>query len=187
MQKVTNLSPVFHDPVYLGIGGNLLLAGFESVKAGCLAGLGRLAELPEIRLVAVSPWYSTAPVLRDANSRQAQHAQQNWYSNAVAHISTRLTPEALLAAIHRVEGEFGRVRGPDTQDAPRGLDMDIIDFAGLVREIPPPILPHPRMAGRGFVLAPLADLNPHWRHPITGRGVSDLLAEVSPAQKYQRA
>lgn len=171
------------DPVYLGIGGNVVLAGFASVVAGCMAGVGRLVAQPGIRLVAVSPWYKTAPVLREAHA-QKQAQTQDWYSNAVVHISTTLTPPELLAAIHQTEMHFGRVRSEAEVDAPRGIDIDIIDFGGVVREANP-ILPHPRMAERGFVLAPLADLAPDWRHPMSGRGVRELLAEVSPQQKFK--
>ena len=172
------------DQVYLGIGGNVVLAGFASVKDGCLAGLGRLTAHPSIRLVAVSPWYKTAPVLREGQAPK-QNQTQDWYSNAVVHISTALTPPELLAAIHQTEVHFGRVRKAAEVDAPRGIDIDIIDFAGVVREADP-ILPHPRMAERGFVLAPLADLAPDWRHPVTGWGVRELLAEVAPQQKFQQ-
>ena len=68
-------------------------------------------------------------------------------------------------------------------NAPRTLDIDILDYNGLV-ESGPPELPHPRIAGRGFVLVPLAQIAPQWRHPVSGKTVGELMAELSPAQRH---
>src|SRR5438128_1055512 len=93
--------------------------------------------------------------------------RQPRYVNAVAAIATALDPEALLAALLALETRLGRVRGAGNvqPNAPRTIDLDLIDYDGLVRAAPPPVLPHPRMAARGFVLLPLADVSPDWRHP----------------------
>jgi len=85
-----------------------------------------------------------------------------------------LTPPELMAALHAVEAEFGRKRrGPN---APRTLDLDLIDYRGHA-ESPPgsPVLPHPRATARAFVLAPLLDVAPDWRDPVTGASGRDLL------------
>ncbi len=72
-----------------------------------------------------------------------------------------------------METDFGRMRS--APNAPRTLDIDLLDHDGRVtRE--GLVLPHPRIAERGFVLAPLAEIAPDWRHPVTGLGVDDLLA-----------
>jgi 2-amino-4-hydroxy-6-hydroxymethyldihydropteridine diphosphokinase len=98
------------------------------------------------------------------------------FENAVAEISWSGTPRALLAAVKRIERELGRVeRG---RDAPREIDLDILDFGGIVRNAPDPVLPHPRMEQRRFVLAPLAEIAPEWRHPISGERAKDLLAKL---------
>jgi 2-amino-4-hydroxy-6-hydroxymethyldihydropteridine diphosphokinase len=101
------------------------------------------------------------------------------FINAVVEVKTGLTPAALLALLHEVERFFGRKRS--VPNAPRTLDLDIIDYDGRV-ESGPPILPHPRMHDRLFVLCPLREIAPEWRHPVTGRSVSELIAVVPPSR-----
>jgi 2-amino-4-hydroxy-6-hydroxymethyldihydropteridine diphosphokinase len=81
----------------------------------------------------------------------------------------------VLAGIERDFGRERRVRW-----APRTLDLDILDFAGLVAAAPL-CLPHPRLHERAFVLAPLAEIAPHWRHPMLGLEAHDLLAGLADA------
>ena len=76
------------------------------------------------------------------------------------------SPGSLLAAVKEVERRGGRV--PTFRNGPREIDVDILDLRGLVETERDPILPHPRMAGRRFVLAPLAEIAPGWKHPVTG-------------------
>jgi 2-amino-4-hydroxy-6-hydroxymethyldihydropteridine diphosphokinase len=98
------------------------------------------------------------------------------FVNAVAAVETTLPPDALLKLLHKIEDAFGRRRGE--RNAPRTLDLDLLDYDGRVEE-GPPRLPHPRMSERGFVLVPLADIAPQWRHPVSGRTVQSLIAELS--------
>ena len=100
------------------------------------------------------------------------------FINAVASVRTELTPADLLRVLHEIEDAFGRQRG--RRNAPRTLDLDLIDYDGRV-EPGPPELPHPRMASRAFVLLPLRDVAPDWRHPSSGRTVSELIAEAPSA------
>ncbi len=96
------------------------------------------------------------------------------YTNAVAQVRTALSASALLAELHRVEAALGRERR--AVNAPRPLDLDLIDYDGQVGSGPDgPILPHPRAHERAFVLAPLLDVAPDWRHPMTGETARDLL------------
>jgi 2-amino-4-hydroxy-6-hydroxymethyldihydropteridine diphosphokinase len=135
--------------------------------AQCEAALGKLAEAG-VTVIARSRWYESAPV---------PAADQPRYVNGVVAVRTEQGPSALLATLHSVERSLGRVRG--AANAARTIDLDLLDYDGLVRgEDEPPVLPHPRMVGRGFVLRPLADVMPAWRHPVTGRSVGELLAEL---------
>lgn len=97
------------------------------------------------------------------------------FINAVAGIATNLQPFALLGLLHDVETAYGRKRS--AANAPRTLDIDLIDYGGRV-ERGPVELPHPRMTDRRFVLEPLAEVAPGWRHPVTGQTVEALLAAL---------
>jgi 2-amino-4-hydroxy-6-hydroxymethyldihydropteridine diphosphokinase len=123
---------------------------------------------------AVSKFYAT-PAWPDPNDPP--------YVNAVAHVETALSPPALLATLHNVETVFGRRRSE--RNAPRTLDLDLLDYEGRIGPGPPE-LPHPRMANRGFVLIPLYDVAPDWRHPVTGRSVQSLIADLPQEQRKVR-
>ena len=116
--------------------------------------------------VEVSPFYRSA-AWPDPSDPE--------FVNAVALVATAMEPAELVSALHRIEARFGRRRG--MRNAPRTLDLDLVDYDGRV-EGGPPVLPHPRMVARAFVLAPLKDIAPGWRHPVSGRSVEELLAAL---------
>lgn len=99
------------------------------------------------------------------------------FVNGVALVRTELAPGAALAALHDLERAFGRRRA--LPNAPRTLDLDLIAHGGRVLEGPHLILPHPRAAERLFVMGPLAEIAPGWRHPSSGRTAADLAATAS--------
>jgi 2-amino-4-hydroxy-6-hydroxymethyldihydropteridine diphosphokinase len=101
--------------------------------------------------------------------------------NAVAIVDTTLSPSELLQTMLDVERLFGRIRG--RPNAARTLDLDLLDYDGRV-EKGPPILPHPRIEKRGFVLVPLSDIEPHWRHPVSGKSVGDLLSALPLRERH---
>lgn len=86
------------------------------------------------------------------------------------------TPRRLLAALHRVEARHGRVRR--VPNAARTLDLDLLTFDRVVVPGGRPTLPHPRMMERAFVLAPLLEVAPEWRHPVSGQRASAALARL---------
>jgi 2-amino-4-hydroxy-6-hydroxymethyldihydropteridine diphosphokinase len=105
------------------------------------------------------------------------------YVNAVVAVTTPLPPGELLAALHRIEAAFGRVR--TVRNAARRIDLDLLAYHDLVDEVGPPILPHPRLAERAFVLCPLSDVAPGWTDPRSGRTVEELLRALPPGQSIR--
>ncbi|UCC73528.1 MAG: 2-amino-4-hydroxy-6-hydroxymethyldihydropteridine diphosphokinase [Gemmatimonadota bacterium] len=119
----------------------------------------------EIRLDRISSIYETQPVgVKD----------QPWFLNLVCAGATRLKPGALLEFIHEVEDECDRVRS-EQRFGPRTLDIDILTYDDRVIERDDLVIPHPRMHERRFVLEPLAEIVPEWRHPIEGKTAKELL------------
>ncbi|MBM3525214.1 MAG: 2-amino-4-hydroxy-6-hydroxymethyldihydropteridine diphosphokinase, partial [Alphaproteobacteria bacterium] len=102
------------------------------------------------------------------------------FVNGVVRLGTSLPPHALLLKLHEVELALGRVRG--RRNAPRAIDLDLIDHDGAVIAEEGLVLPHPRLATRAFVLLPLADVAPDWRHPVTGQAVSALIERLGRDQ-----
>ena len=113
---------------------------------------------------------------------------QKKYHNAVIEIASHLPPEALLKRLHAIERMAGRRRSVRWRS--RGLDLDILDWNGVIRGrvfeggrgggYLPLVLPHPGIASRPFVLLPLSHIAPRWHHPRTGLGALQML-RVLPA------
>jgi 2-amino-4-hydroxy-6-hydroxymethyldihydropteridine diphosphokinase len=151
------------DPVeaYIALGANLGNPVHQIEQA-----LMELAELPGTRLLSRSAPYLSQPV---------GYAEQPDYVNAVARLSTALTPRTLLDALLDIERRHGRER--TFRNAPRTLDLDILLYDALIMDEPGLHLPHPRLHERAFVLLPLAEIAPDIQVPGRGR-VDHLLASV---------
>jgi 2-amino-4-hydroxy-6-hydroxymethyldihydropteridine diphosphokinase len=158
--------------ILLGLGANLPspagppLATLEAALAAFTAS--------GVTIAARSRWYRTAPV---------PVSDQPWFINGVARVETSLEPLELLKLLQKIERQFGRRRG--VRNEARTLDLDIIDYDGRVEETSSLVLPHPRMHERGFVLLPLAEIAPGWRHPRLGETVSALISALPTSQKAE--
>jgi 2-amino-4-hydroxy-6-hydroxymethyldihydropteridine diphosphokinase len=154
------------EAVIVALGGNLALEG-QAVQAVLELAAGRLAGAG-LRPLKRSGWWRSA-----AWPDPTQPA----YLNAVAWVETALEPGAVLAALLEIESAFGRRRS--VPNAPRTLDLDLIAYGRRVIAEPGLILPHPRAADRLFVMGPLAEIAPDWRHPVTGQTAAALAATAT--------
>lgn len=147
-------------PAYIGVGSNL-----GEPRAQVLAAFESLAALPRTKLTARSRLYRTRPF---------GPVQQGDFINAVAKLDTQLGALELLDGIRGIEAAAGRVR--DARWGPRTLDLDLLVFGNERIDSPELTVPHPGIAGRGFVLAPLSDVAPGLDVPGAGRVESLLRA-----------
>ena len=168
--------------ILVALGANLSDSKIGSPLDACERALERLSA----RGVAVnnrSRWYRSAPVPRSA---------QPDFVNGVASVSSDLSPTGLLAILQEIETELGRMR--DLVDQARVIDLDLLAHGDQVIGWPDSasmggnsdqdpsgnlIVPHPRLHLRAFVLMPLRDVAPHWRHPVTGQDIETMMKAIS--------
>ncbi len=151
-------------PVYLSLGSNLGDRMSNLEKA-----LEFLGE--RLAIATVSPVYDTAP---QGNKDQSR------FLNLACEVRTRLSPEQVLALAKVIEMKLGRPRG--TSNFPRPIDIDILFYGSQVVNTADLVIPHPRLTERAFVLVPLARIAPDFIHPVSGKSVKNLLAEVTDDQ-----
>jgi 2-amino-4-hydroxy-6-hydroxymethyldihydropteridine diphosphokinase len=148
--------------VLIGLGSNQ----GDSVQI-CLAAIQRLADHPQVKLVKRSSFYRTAPLL---------FTDQPWFINSVVLCETDLRPKELLALIHQIERDFGRIR--QARWGPRTLDLDLLAFGDHHLDLASLTIPHPRLHQRRFVLEPLLEIDPDWVHPTLKVGARELLMRI---------
>ncbi len=146
--------------------GSNLPGRFGSIDALLDAALDALGAAGLEVAKASSSWASAA--WPDASAPE--------FRNRVALVATDLDAGAALAVLLEIERRFGRER--TELNAPRTLDLDLIDHDGRVLAGPGLILPHPRAHERLFVMGPLAEIAPAWRHPVLARTAATLAAEA---------
>ena len=147
--------------VVLGLGSNL--GDRDAFLRAALAGLA-----PVYQIERVSSIYETAPQLV---------AEQPFYHNLVSAGRTRLAPLDLLHFLKALEQRLGRT--PTYRYGPREIDLDMLLYGDQIISTPELTVPHPRMAERAFVLAPLAEIAPDLRHPVLQRSMRELAAAVA--------
>ena len=146
---------------FIGLGSNL-----GDGQANLIGAWQRLGEVAGITLNRLSSPYRTEPIGMNT---------VHWFTNAVGKIFTSLSPTELLAAMLTIEAELGRDRTL-TQDRP--VDLDLLYYGNMMIDSQSLTVPHPQIANRLFVLAPLAELAPKHVHPILGRTSLDLCGEL---------
>lgn len=162
--------------IFVALGANLPSSRFGAPRATLTAAIEMLVSR-NVRVVRQSAWYESAPI---------PPSDQPWFVNAVIAIETLHAPTVLLRTLHDIEAALGRVRSSEA-NAPRAADLDLLDYNGEITAGEAwPCLPHPRLAARAFVVQPLAEIAPEWRHPETGETVETLRQRLSPAQTCLR-
>lgn len=148
---------------YIALGSNL-----GDRELNLLRAVAEIGKLPNSRVTAVSPFYETSPV---------GVTDQPLFFNAVLRLSTGLAPHDLLNSLQHIENSiFARTRA--VRWGPRAMDLDLLLYGDEIINEDALIVPHPRMAERRFVLRPLCDIASELTHPVLGRHMADLLADL---------
>jgi 2-amino-4-hydroxy-6-hydroxymethyldihydropteridine diphosphokinase len=163
---------------FIGIGSNL-----GDRAANYRQAIGRIATLPQTRIVRQSSIYETEPI----------GDLKGVFLNGVIEVETELPPDSLMRRLLAIERAMGRKRATSPKTAkraaprPRTIDLDLLFFDKEVIATPGLTVPHPRLHERRFVLAPMAELAPVLIHPKSNKSISELLVDLKSAQRISLA
>lgn len=157
---------------YIGFGSNLgdLTANFERARQ-------LLVQSANVTMLRASPLYYSEPLTCDGEL-------QSWYLNGVLEISTTLSPHQLFYVLKGIEKTMGRIHSK--RWTPRIVDLDLLFYDRVIYTDDVLTVPHPEVGNRLFVLRPLNDLNPEWRHPEFDMTVSEMLAVTGDKLQIRR-
>jgi len=159
--------------ILIGLGANLSSARYGSPSETLGAALD-LIEDRGVQILDRSRWYASAPETATVGE------PKDWYTNGVAVLGTDLQASAVLTLLMEVEHSLGRVRVVKNES--RVVDLDLLAHDDLVVDQGPEfVIPHPRLHLRSFVLLPLGEVAPGWRHPKIGATVEELIADLPRA------
>ena len=160
--------------ILIGLGANLPSALHGPPQATLEAALAEL-ETSGARVARRSRWYRSRPL---------PQSSQPWFVNGVVALDTALAPAPLMELLHEVERRFGRRRHQRWEA--RVIDLDLLVYHDMIlkpgEEPGGLVLPHPRLHERAFVLVPLAEMAPEWRHPAIGRTAAELIPGLPAGQ-----
>lgn len=156
---------------YIGVGSNQ-----GNKERNCRGAVSRIGAFPETLVRQVSSWFATEPWGAPS---------EEWYVNGVVAVDTGLEPDVLLQYCQIVEREMGRPAARPRW-ADRVIDLDILFHGDRVSEGPDPIIPHPELHRRRFVLAPLCEIAPELKHPLFGSSIRDLWARLEDDKQVRR-
>ena len=155
---------------YIGFGSNI-----EDKVEHCRKAVSSLLALDHHQRLAQSSFYKTRPL---------GYGEQDWFVNGVIQIETEWDPFRLLRSLKEVESRLGRK--PTFRWGPRVVDLDLL-FFGQERIATEELeVPHPRLHERHFVLVPLAEIDPHFIHPVFQKEIRDLLLSIREDQGVER-
>jgi len=123
----------------------------------------------------------TASAIHETPALMPPGAPPEWdapFLNQVLHVQTKLSPQSLLNQLQAIETAMGRK--PAARWAPREIDLDILSYNACILNETFLTLPHPELHQRRFVLAPLAEIAPDWRHPLSQKTAVMMLMEIAP-------